>query len=485
MIIERKKEQEILKTLLETTESQFLAIYGRRRVGKTYLISKYYNQPDIVFLEVMGLKRGSEQDHKDLFVEEIASKLNESLFDTYVKSWPQVFRLLKSELNKIKDKKIVLFIDELPRFCKSTKDLFLEHLGGFWETYAKNKGNIIIVVSGSSASWMIENVVNETGTLYDRITEEIELKPFTLQETKIYLKAKGVLLEDKAIAEIYMAVGGIPKYLDYVQKDDSFFTAINRLFFNRSGKLRIEFGKLFKSLYQNKANQYKNLIIDTFSSELTIGKNIDDILKINKNLVDSEGKKISERTVRRMVDELVASGFILKQNPFKKNKGDGGDLYFLADNYCIFYIYWIHNNKNVSQDEEFWLKQIGTATWNSWKGFAFEAICLTHQQKIKDVLRISGIDTVVSGWKGTKQIDLLIDRADDCVNVCELKFYNEKFSISEKYKEEIESKIAALKSQTGTKKSIIPIMITSYGCIHNEYYKSIISKEVTLFDLMN
>jgi AAA+ ATPase superfamily predicted ATPase len=485
MIIERKKELAVLNDLMESQESKFLAVYGRRRVGKTYLISQFFNQENVVYLEVMGLKKGSEQDHKDLFVEQISEKLNESLYDTVATTWPQVFRLLKQELNKVKDKKVVLFIDELPRFCKNTKDLFLEHLGSFWETYVRNKGNMIIVVSGSSAAWMIENVIDETGTLYDRTTDDMELKPFSLQETKSYLKQKGSSLEDKGIAEVYMAIGGIPKYLDYLNKDDSFFTAINRLFFNQSGKLRSEFNKLFKSLYQNKANQYKKLIIDTFSTETTIGKTLEEIFETNKNLMDSKGQTLSKSTLRRIVDDLVASGFILKQSPFKKTKGDGGDLYFLVDNYCIFYIYWVHNNKNISSDDQFWLKQIGTQNWNSWKGLAFESICLTHDKKIKEILQISGINTVIHGWNGSKQIDLVIDRADDCINVCELKFYKDKYSISEEYALEIEDKIKAFKIETGTKKSIIPIMITSYGCVQNEFFKKMIAKQITLLDIMN
>jgi uncharacterized protein len=485
MIIERKKEQALLKELLDSQESKFLAVYGRRRVGKTFLISQFFNQKDIVYLEIMGLKKGSEQDHRDLFIEQIAEKLNESLFDTDADSWLKVFRILKTELNKIENKKIVLFIDELPRFCKNTKDLFLEHLGGFWETYAKNKKNMIVVVSGSSASWMIQNVIDETGTLYDRITDDMELKPFSLQETKNYLKQKGFSLEDKGIAEIYMAMGGIPKYLEYLNKDDSFFTAINRLFFTNSGKLRVEFNKLFKSLYQSKANQYKKLIIDTFSTETTIGKSLNDIFSLNKSLTDAQGNPLSSSTIRRIVDDLVSSGFILKQSPFKKNKGDGGDLYFLVDNYCIFYIYWVHNNKNISNDEHFWLKQIGTSNWNSWKGVAFESICLSHDKKIKEILQISGINTIVFGWSGSKQIDFIIDRADDCINICELKFYKEKFSLSEKEVLAIEDKILAFKIETGTKKSIIPIMITSYGCVQNEFFKKIIAKEITLFDIMN
>ena len=484
MIIERKKEQEILKNLANSNKSEFLAVYGRRRIGKTFLISNFFNKSEYVYLEFIGLKKGTDEAHRDLFIDEIATKLNEDLYDKETQNWRQIFRILQGELTKIQDKKIVIFIDELPRFCKNKKDLFLEQLAYFWEHYISKRNDMILVVSGSSASWMIEHIINETGTLYDRITEEMELKPLTLKETKSYLFHKGIKLEDKNIAEIYMAIGGIPKYLDYIQSGDSFFTAINRLFFQRSARLRVEFNKLFKSLYQSKANQYKHLLIKTFSSSHTIGKTIDEIVTLNLREEREDEPALTRKTIERIVEDLVACGFLLKQEPIARTKGNGGHLYFLIDSYSIFYIYWIHN-KPTTSDDEFWIKQIDTPNWNSWKGYAFESICLMHEKTIKELLGISGMKADAYGWAGAKQIDLILDRSDDCINIFELKFYKEKYSISSEYLADIESKIKAFKMSTKTKKSIIPVMITSYGCVHNEHYKSIIAKEITLYEIMN
>lgn len=477
MILERKKEQKILENVLNSQKAEFVCIYGRRRVGKTFLISNFFNKPEIIYLSFLGLKKERDSNHRRLFVEEISSKLNESLYDTETSNWIQIFRILKKELDKILNKKIVMFIDELPRICQGKQNKFLEQLTHFWETYAQKNHNIKIIVSGSSASWIIENIINSTGSLYGRTTCEFELKSFSLLETKNYLKAKNVNLEDKQIAEIYMAIGGIPKYLDMIDPADSFHTAINRLFFERGSPLRVEFNVLFQSLFQSKSNQYKDLLISSFSTSITIGKTLNDIFLNYKKI----NNKISQRTVKRIIDDLVSSGFLKKQISYDK---ETKELFFLIDNYSIFYIYWIYN-KNIIEDDNFWIKNIGSPVWNSWKGIAFESICLTHELKIKEVLGIAGISSSIFGWRGDKQIDLVIDRGDDCINILELKFYKDVFDFGKEDMESIELKIKDFKEKTKTKKSIIPIMITSFGCSKSSFYKSVISKEITLFDLMN
>jgi AAA+ ATPase superfamily predicted ATPase len=479
-IIARNQEKLILKSIMNSNKAEFLTIYGRRRIGKTYLISTFFNQPDNIYLEFTGLKKADDNLHRENFIEEIASKLNDALYEHETKNWTQVFRLLKKEISLIKDKKVIIFIDELPRFCAIPKVNFLEQLAHLWESFLSKQSNIVLVVSGSSASWMIQNIINETGTLYDRVTESIELLPLSLKETKEYLHKKNIKLNDKDIAELYMAIGGIPKYLDYVKSDESAFTAINRLFFNKGSILRVEFDKLFKSLYQEKSIRYKTILINAFSQENTIGKTIDQIYLQNKEL------HITKQTVQRIINDLVACGFIKKQEPFKVGKGGGNSLYYISDNYCIFYIRWILNSEAMTaQSSTFWIEQLDTPKWNAWKGFAFESICLAHHQQIKELLGLKGISTSMFGWHGSKQIDLLLDRSDNCINVFELKFYKDKFSISEEYAEELVEKFNALKLESKTKKSLIPIMITSYGCIRNSNYQGLIAGEITLLDLMN
>jgi len=360
MILERKKELIELNRLQQSNKAEFLAIYGRRRIGKTYLISNFFNNENNIYFSLMGIKQGKEDDHKELFLEEIGSSFNQEININETLSWTKLFKLLGNEINKLKtNKKIIIFIDELPRFC-ANKSIFLEHLAIFWEQFAVPYQNIILIISGSSASWMIDNVINATGSLYDRITHTMELRQLSLEESKHYLQAKGINLSDKMIAELYMAFGGIPKYLDYIEKDDSATTAINRLYFKYNSILRNEFNLLFKSLYNKKATDYKTVLL-SFTKELTIGNTIESLQQKHPNITKS--------TIRRIVNDLTKCGFLYKQEIIQHKKGNNQFLYFIVDNYSIFYLKWIHG-KSLNQEEDFWTTQVGTPTWNSWKGLA-------------------------------------------------------------------------------------------------------------------
>lgn len=481
IIIGRENELEMLQNIYESKEAEFLAIYGRRRIGKTYLISEFFKNKDIYF-EITGMKGASLNEQLFQFAYEFSRQFNKKERIPTPKNWAMAFNLLHGAIEKIESgKKIILFFDEVP-WLASPRSKFLNVLEHFWNRYLSRNKNVILIICGSSASWVIKNIINNKGGLHGRVTRKIRLLPFTLLETEQYLKSRNIELDRKQIIDIYMVMGGVPKYLSYVTRGKSAVQIINEVCFSLNGGLYGEFNNLYKSLFEN------------FERHIAIvkalAKNFEGLTKdelLNKVKLTSGGYST------RIIEDLIDAGFIICVPSFDKKKFGG--VYRLIDEYSFFYLTWIEENLNIgleSIDLEFWIKKHRTPEWNVWSGFAFESICLKHIQKIKKALGISGISTTESRWhflpkinqnqKGA-QIDLIINRADKCINLCEMKYSDTEFVIDKEYLEKLQNKKNVFKQQTETSKTLFTTMITPYGVKKNSHYLSIVDSELTINDL--
>ena len=479
-IIGREKELEILEEVYESSESQFLAVYGRRRIGKTYIVSEYFKDKGVYF-EITGMKEGSTKEQLFQFGYEFARQFNDGKRIPSPSSWAKAFNLLNDAIEKVpKDKKIILFFDEVP-WLATPRSRFLNSLEHFWNRYASRHSNVVLIICGSSASWIIRNIINNKGGLYGRVTRKIRLLPFTLKETEDYLKSKSIDLDRKQIIDIYMAMGGVPKYLSYIKRGKSAAQIINEACFTLNGNLFDEFDNLFKSLFDN--YEYHIAIVKALSNAHE-GLSKDEILK--KVMLSSGGAS------SKIIEELVDAGFIIYLPTFKKNKSGG--IYRLIDEYSLFYLTWINECSNAGfegVDAEYWMKKYGSPKWPAWSGSAFESICFKHIQKIKSALGISAVVSIESGWKyvpeaederGT-QIDLIIDRSDRCINICEMKFSDSEFVIDKSYVDNLRNKKQIFRDRTGTKKTIFTTMVTTYGVKKNSHYLSVVDNQLTMDDL--
>lgn len=480
-IIGRENELELLQEIYESSEAHFLAVYGRRRIGKTYLISEFFKKKGIYF-EITGIKEGSISEQLFQFAYEFSRTFNEGQPILPPKNWAEALNLLHDAIEKVKKgRKIILFFDELP-WLASPRSKFLNALEHFWNRYISRKNNVIVIICGSAASWIIRNIINNKGGLYGRITRKIRLLPFTLSETERYLKSRHIALERKQIIDIYMAIGGVPKYLSYIARGRSAAQIINEVCFSINGALYQEFDNLYKSLFDNFEH---HIAIVKALSKATDGLTKEEILH--------KVKLTSGGTSSKIIEELVDSGFIVYMPSFNKKKNKG--IYRLIDEYSLFYLTWIAESSGIgleSVDPDFWIKKYGTSKWNAWSGCAFESLCLKHIQKIKKALGISGISTKESGWRylpknttdqqGT-QIDLAIDRADKCINLCEMKYSDSEFIIDKAYMEKLQSKKRIFKEQTETHKTLFLTMVTTYGVKKNSHYLSIVDTQLTMDDL--
>ncbi|MCF0206318.1 MAG: AAA family ATPase [Bacteroidales bacterium] len=445
MIVGRVAELQELRGLLSSEESQFVAVYGRRRVGKTFLIREAF---DYKFtFQHTGIYNAKLREQLSAFRESLYSAgMKKSAMP---KSWTEAFRLLSRfiEDNQSDEKKII-FIDEMP-WMDTPRSNFVSALDHFWNGWSTTRKDIVLIICGSATSWIIENVIMNYGGLHNRLTNQIPVAPFTLNECREYCEAKGLGYTDRQILEAYMAIGGIPYYWSFMEKGKSVAQNFDKLFFSQHGKLTHEFDALYASLFKKPKAHIATI---TALAMKKMGLTRDEILKSAK-MCDNDDFSNALR-------ELEQCGFIRKFTVMgKKTKGT---IYQLMDNYTLFYFDFIR--ENVNGDENFWTSHLETTLHYGWAGRAFERVCLQHLPQIKQGLGISAVITNSHAWRvDDAQIDLLIDRNDETINLCEMKYSSSEYHLSDDEMSKLQNRKSALIRETGTKKSVLLTMITTYG----------------------
>jgi hypothetical protein len=455
MLIGREKEIAILNEKYASTKPEFVALYGRRRIGKTYLIRNVFDGK--FTFKLTGLAQATLQEQLANFDMAVMEQ-HPSTGRKRSTNWMEAFQQIKQIVERSKQKKKVIFIDELPWFDTAHSG-FIPALEHFWNTWASAKKNVLLLVCGSAASWMINTLINNKGGLHNRITQKIKIEPFTLKECDAFLKYKKITLDNYQLIQLYMVLGGIPFYWEAMGKGLSAAQNINKICFEPNGLLIGEFDNLFKSLFA-KAERHEAIVAA--------------LAKKSKGLtreeISTESKLANGGGLTRLLNELEESGFIRRYTPFGKKSRNS--LYQLSDFFSLFHIKFIKDQKTF--DKNYWLKLIDSPKHRAWSGYAFEQVCLAHVSQIKKALGIDGIETETSAWKSVQvkngaQIDLVIDRRDGIINLCEMKFSISPFIIDKKYDAELRNKIGAFKSETQTKKSLFLTMLTTFGMQVNTY----------------
>jgi hypothetical protein len=475
-IIGREKEKAILERLLRSKQAEFLAIYGRRRIGKTFLVHEFFKDQG-VYLPITGTKKAPKSQQIKNFYRSMRTLFPNPLAEESPKDWSDAFEMLQVEIKKIDPSvKFILFLDELP-WLATAKSGLLPSLEYFWNHHLSRMPNVLLIVCGSAAHWMIQKVIQDKGGLHGRLSAQIRLEAFSLTETEKFLMGLGIHLKRKQLVELYMAVGGVAKYLTQIPAGKSPAQIINELCFSPSGALFSEFTKLYASLFESPD---KHIAIVRALAKKRKGMLLEDLLK--------EVELSSGGGSTDALQELEEAGFIMTLPAFGKKSKDR--IYRLMDEYTFFYLCWIEEIKSSilrNFDKEYWNKMSQTPAWHTWAGHTFENICLKHSGKIKEALGLAGITTDESHWqhfatgkeKGA-EIDLVIDRADNCINLCEIKFCNEEFKISKSSAKELEQKKKVFQHVTGTRKTVFLTLITPFGVKENEYYLGLVNQQFTL-----
>jgi len=469
----RDEPVKYLNELLKSNKSSFTVIYGRRRVGKTFLIREH-------------LKEQIAFDFTGAYETETSIQLN-NFFDVYLKvtkgqieskppkNWHEAFGFLAKYLDTLnKNKKHVVFIDELP-WLDNHKSGLVSALAYFWNQHASQMKHIMLLVCGSATSWMRKKIILAKGGLYNRVTDQIKLEPFNLRETEAFLKHKGINFTRFQIIELYMCTGGIPFYLEQIQRGMSAPQVIDSLFFDKTSVLYHEFERLYPSIFNQAQNHVA--IIEALAAKPRG--------MLRKDLVAASG--LTDGGIfTRTIMELEESGFINFYQPlFKKKKNT---IYKLADFYSLFYCKFVKNNKHNGAGT--WQKLGQSASYLAWSGYAYENVCYHHIKNVKQALGISGIFSNTASWSfvgndelPATQIDLLIDREDRIINICEVKFSANPYVVTKDYAGKLRTKQMVLEQVTKTKKNIQNILISTYPALQNAYYLEQIDREINMESL--
>ena len=469
-MIGRKVEKERLLHAKESKYSEFVAVYGRRRVGKTFLIRETF---DYKFaFQHAGVANGTLYEQLDQF----RSALKDSGYRDCppLKSWFEAFDALKVVIQQRAEEKKIVFIDELP-YMDVVGSRLIPALEHFWNAWASARKDVLLIICGSATSWILNNVVHSKGGLHGRVTERIRLMPFTLAECREYAVSRGMEITDYQIAELYMILGGIPYYWKYLDRALSPAQNIDDMFFAGSDKLENEFQELYASLFKKK-DAYMRIV--TALATRKVGMCRDELARTAK--VSNSG------TLTKYLAELEQCGFIMKYVvPSAKVKGA---VYQLMDNFTLFHFRFIANNP--THDRHFWSSSVDAPFHRVWEGLAFERLCLWHREQIKRALQIGGVLTNMYAWRHVPssaddvgaQIDLLIDRNDGIINLCEMKFSSAEYALDAAADTDMRRKKSTFKEATRTRKAVHVTYVTTFGLKKNAYANNVQS-QVTLADL--
>ncbi len=472
ILVGRKEEQEMLYTALASKEAELVAVFGRRRVGKTYLIRQTY-QPHIAF-ELTGLQDSDTAGQLQNFTIQLHTFFKRSVPKKAPADWLEAFSMLAGLLDrKPSKKKRVIFFDEVP-WMAGHKSKFLMAFSWFWNSWAVTR-NIVVVICGSAASWMIQKIVKDRGGLHNRITKRIFLYPFTLKETESFLNSRNIFFNHYQIVQLYMAIGGVPHYLKEIKGDKSATQNINDICFSKNSLLRNEFPDLYPSLFSNAGN---HIAVVRALAKSRQG--------LTRQAIVANGKLPEGGNTSKVLEELEQSGFINSYYPFGKQKKD--KLYRLTDEYSLFYLRFIERNKD--EGRKTWNHLSQTQAAKVWAGYAFENACLKHLPQIKKALGIAGVYAQSSTFlqkgndreKGT-QIDLVLDRNDQTINLFEIKFYHTEFVLTQTEANALRNLMSVFEIKTGTKKRLLLTLITTFGIKHNKQSLGLIDQTLTMDDL--
>ena len=469
-LVGRNKELALFERYIHSGRAEFIAVYGRRRVGKTYLVNHAF--ANRFAFAMTGVLEGTRRDQMMAFTDAMDMFGNE--LPAPPDNWMKAFSTLRKFLQPKVDsgEPCIVFLDEIP--CLDTHNSgFVKALGYFWNSWASLHENIKLIVCGSATTWMIKNIIDSKGGLHNRITHEMRIKPFSLLESEQYLKSEGFIWNRLSILQTYMVFGGVAYYLSLLQPEESMAQNIDRLLFSPDGELRREYSRLYKTLFSTPEPYMK--IVDL------LGEHPEGMTRkeIAKRLGTDAGGTLSEQ-----LSSLCECGILRKFKVREKNtvKSNGG-IYQLVDFFSLFYQRFVANN----DEKSWWSKHINTPEINTWLGQAYERVCLMHSEQILQALHLDTISTQQYSWRSkvslpAAQIDLIIERADDMINLCEVKYSKDYYQIDKEEDEKIRHRLSAFQNETGTRDGIFVTMITTYG-LAKGMYNDLISAKLDMNDL--
>ena len=469
-LVGREQEIRLLKEYTSSDRPEFVAIYGRRRVGKTFLVNQQFAGK--LAFSMTGVLNGTKNEQMEAFIDAMQEYSGE-LFEK-PKTWMEAFRILKTFLKKkvALKQRCIVFFDELPSM-DTQRSGFVRALGYFWNSWASLQDNLTLIVCGSATSWMIRHIVDDKGGLHDRITHEMHLRPFTLRETELYLESRRFKWDRLSVMQAYMTLGGIPYYLGLLHRDESFATNIDRLFFSEDEEMRREYRRLYSTLFKS-PESYTAIVAAL--SKVRAGLTRNELRKaLNKDTSGSLSKKLED-----LVNCDIIRKYVVREKDIKKNSA----IYQLTDFYSLFYLTFV---PKAEAETGYWSNHIGTPEVNTWLGLSFERLCMTHISQIKQAMHLDRIATKCYSWRSKHttpkaQIDMILERADNIINIFEIKYSEAEYTLDKEENGKLRNRVEAFRKETKAKEALWPTLITTYG-LTNGIHSSTFVTSLTMNEL--
>lgn len=473
-MVGRTKEIGLISKYMQSGKAEFIALYGRRRVGKTFLVTSYFkNKFDFDVTGIIGGRKDEELTafHTALQHYGYQGKKNKKWMDAF----DALRNLLEAKMRNRKGKRFVVFFDELPCF-DTPKSGFVHALDYFWNSWASRQSGFFLIVCGSATSWIVRNVIDNHGGLHGRITHELHLKPFTLKETELFLKKQKSKWRRISVLQAYMVLGGIPYYLSMLDVGLSLTENVDQLFFSDDAELRKEYARLYKSLFIRPERYMEVIKVLSNNKKGLTRKEIAEKLHIPNN-----------GHLSNLLEDLTNCDFIRRYDVAGVRVKSNGSIYQLMDFFTFFYLDFVEGRHR--KDPHYWSKILNTPNQNTWYGLAYERVCLTHIPQILNALHLDTMLTECYSWRSKDsedgaQIDLIIDRADDMINICEVKYSREKYSLTKSEYSKILNRVETFSHETTTNKGVHVALITTFGIVENKY-SDITQNIVNLDDMFN
>ena len=488
----RKNEIKTLEYACARDKSSLIAIYGRRRIGKTYLVNYMFREykKDCIFFDFIGSSDMESRNQITNFLDKIYEWFRVET-DKKIANWTDAFSFLKRVLlDKIEQRpneKVVIFIDEIPWVDRKNNAGFIDALGHFWNSFAEPRKNFMVIVCGSNASWIIKNIMKNEGPLHNRVTDQLPMMPFTLVETKEYLQKSGFDLDNRMVLDAYMVFGGVAKYLSYLNPKLSIAQNVSKLFFNINGFLFNEYEQVFKSLFGVKYKQYRDVV--EVLGQKRLGLTLSEICMA---LDIKMGEKI-----KKTILELQQCGFI--QGVSKYGLSSTNIKYRISDSFCTFYHFWVKplsKNRVANLADDYWVEMVTTQKYAIWSGYSFESVIFSNIELYLQARSSKAHYQGVHYWEyrskdknesGT-QIDMVVEYKHGLFDIVECKYYSDEFVISKSYEKNLRNKLTQFRKYALSKKrksELKLVMLTSFGCKKNSYYHGLnIADDIRLDDLI-
>lgn len=461
LIIGRKAEQRDLDEWCHSAKPELICVYGRRRVGKTYLVQNAFEGQFAFFATGSDDRRNAVQ----LKAFHAALRRAGCAERTVPQDWFEAFNRLRLALEqpdvvRASCGRRVVFLDEFPWLAAKRSD-FLAAFSDFWNGWASCQSDLVVIICGSATSWIVKNILENTASMYNRVTRQLYVAPFDLHDVEEMTQSLRLGWSRDAVLQCYLVFGGLPYYLDMLDRRKSLSQNIDALCLGTNAPLRREVPLLMEASLGN-APLHRAILRELAQSKVGI-RRMDLANRVEGGTTGS---------FKRALDDLEKCGYIrCYTNRYERRKPS---VYQLVDPFLLFGFRFMVDRAPDGHGLVSWKDFERTPAYYAWRGNAFEIACVNHTRQIKHAIGISAVKTEDFPWSSSTsepgaQIDMVIERADGVTNLCEMKYTDGPFVADREFEEDMARRRRVFQIESATKNTVQSVLVCPQGLRPNTH----------------